>query len=51
MGIMTNNRIRHLPIMNGERLEGIISIGDIVKAQLEETEFENRYLKDYIRRQ
>jgi CBS domain-containing protein len=51
MGIMTNNRIRHLPIMNGERLEGIISIGDIVKAQLEETEFENRYLKDYIQRQ
>jgi CBS domain-containing protein len=51
MGIMTNNRIRHLPIMNGERLEGIISIGDVVKAQLEETEFENRYLKDYIQRQ
>jgi len=51
MGIMTHNRIRHLPIMNGERLEGIISIGDVVKAQLEETEFENRYLKDYIRRQ
>jgi CBS domain-containing protein len=51
MGIMTNNRIRRLPIMNGERLEGIISIGDVVKAQLEETEFENRYLKDYIQRQ
>lgn len=51
MGIMTNNRIRHLPIMAGERLEGIISIGDVVKAQLEETEFENRYLKDYIQRQ
>lgn len=51
MGIMTHNRIRHLPIMVGERLEGIISIGDVVKAQLEETEFENRYLKDYIQRQ
>lgn len=51
MGIMTNNRIRHLPIMDGGRLEGIISIGDVVKAQLEETEFENRYLKDYIQRQ
>src|SRR5262245_17880605 len=48
MGIMTNNRIRHLPIMEGDRLQGIISIGDLVKAQLEETEFENRYLKDYI---
>jgi CBS domain-containing protein len=51
MGIMTQNRIRHLPILTGERLEGIISIGDVVKAQLEETEFENRYLKDYIQRQ
>jgi len=51
MGIMTQNRIRHLPIMAGEHLEGIISIGDVVKAQLEETEFENRYLKDYIQRQ
>jgi CBS domain-containing protein len=51
MGIMTQNRIRHLPVMVGERIEGLISIGDVVKAQLEETEFENRYLKDYIQRQ
>jgi len=51
MGIMTHNHIRHLPIIAGERLEGMISIGDVVKAQLEETEFENRYLKDYIQRQ
>jgi CBS domain-containing protein len=51
MGIMTHNRIRHLPIMDGQRLEGLISIGDLVKAQLEETEFENRYLKEYIQRQ
>ena len=51
MGIMTQNRIRHLPIITGEKLEGVISIGDVVKAQLEEKEFENRYLKDYIERQ
>ena len=51
MGIMTHNRIRHLPIIANEKLEGLISIGDVVKAQLEETEFENRYLKDYIQRQ
>jgi CBS domain-containing protein len=51
MGIMTQNRIRHLPIMHGQHLEGLISIGDVVKAQLEETEFENRYLKEYIQRQ
>lgn len=51
MGIMTQNRIRHLPIMDGQHLEGLISIGDVVKAQLEETEYENRYLKEYIQRQ
>lgn len=48
MGIMTHNRIRHLPILDGERLAGMISIGDVVKAQLEAAEFENRYLRDYI---
>ena len=50
MGIMTHNRIRHLPILDGERLAGMISIGDVVKAQLEAAEFENRYLKDCIQR-
>lgn len=48
MGIMTHNRVRHLPIIVGTRLIGLISIGDVVKAQLEETEFENRYLREYI---
>jgi len=48
MGIMTQNRIRHLPIMDGERIVGMISIGDVVKATLDETEYENRYLKEYI---
>lgn len=48
MGIMTQNRIRHLPVMNGEELAGIVSIGDVVNAHLQETEFENRLLKDYI---
>jgi CBS domain-containing protein len=48
MGIMTQNRIRHLPIMDGEELAGIVSIGDVVNAHLQETEFENRLLKDYI---
>ncbi len=46
--IMTENRIRHVPIMEGAKLKGIISIGDVVKAQIEEKEVENRYLKDYI---
>ncbi len=48
MGIMTKNRIRHLPVLEGERLAGIISIGDVVSTQLQRTEFENRMLKDYI---
>jgi len=48
MGIMTKNRIRHLPIMEGEQLVGIVSIGDVVNAHVEETEFENRMLRDYI---
>jgi len=46
--IMTENRIRHVPILEGGELKGIISIGDAVKAQIKEKEVENRYLKDYI---
>lgn len=48
MGVMTKNRVRHLPVMEGGELVGIISIGDVVNAHLKETEFENRLLKDYI---
>lgn len=48
MGIMTNNRIRHLPIVENKKVIGMVSIGDIVKAQLEKTEYENHYLKEYI---
>ena len=48
MGIMTKNRIRHLPVMDGDELQGIISIGDVVNAHLREAEFENRMLRDYI---
>jgi CBS domain-containing protein len=48
MGVMTQNRIRHLPVMDGPKVAGIISIGDAVKACLEESEYENRYLKEYI---
>ncbi len=48
MGIVTKNRVRHLPIMDDDAVAGIISIGDLVKAGLEEAEYENRYLKEYI---
>jgi len=48
MGIMTKNRIRHLPILDEGNLAGIISIGDLVNAHFEEKIFENRTLRDYI---
>ena len=47
-GVMTENRIRHLPILEGDQLAGVISIGDVVRAMKSETEVENRYLRDYI---
>jgi CBS domain-containing protein len=48
MSLMTINRIRHIPIMDQGILAGMISIGDIVKAQLKNIKAENRYLTDYI---
>jgi CBS domain-containing protein len=45
---MTTNRFRHLPVMQGNKVVGIISIGDLVKSQLGNLKVENRYLKDYI---
>ncbi len=48
MGVMTKNRIRHIPILHNGMLYGMISIGDVVKAQLQSTEYENHYLKDYM---
>ncbi len=50
MGMMTKNRIRHLPILDEGNLVGIISIGDLVNAHLEERVIESRTLKDYIAR-
>jgi CBS domain-containing protein len=48
MGVMTSNRVRHLPVLDEGRLAGVVSIGDVVKVQLSEVEYENRMLKDYI---
>lgn len=48
MTIMTENRIRHVPIMEGKELKGLVSIGDVVKSQMKATHAENKYLKDYI---
>lgn len=46
--LMTNNRIRHLPVMEGEALLGVISIGDLVKGRIQESELEAEALKGYI---
>src|SRR5262245_7792382 len=48
MGVMTERRIRHLPVVERGQLVGIISIGDLVKAQHDELSRENHYLKSYI---
>jgi CBS domain-containing protein len=49
MALMTNKRIRHLPVLENEKLVGIISIGDIVKAVIEEKEFLIEHLAHYIK--
>lgn len=46
--VMTNNRIRHVPIVVDNRLIGLVSLGDIVKAQLQDLQVTNRYLQLYI---
>ena len=48
MRVMTERRIRHLPVLEGRNLVAIVSIGDVVKAQYEEKETEIRYLRDYL---
>lgn len=48
MRVMTQNRIRHLPIVTQGRLMGIVSIGDLVNACWNQAADENRHLKDYI---
>ena len=48
MDIMTVNKIRHIPIIEGENLIGIISIGDVVKRLIEKYNLENDYLKSWL---
>ncbi|MCM8854899.1 MAG: CBS domain-containing protein [Candidatus Thiodiazotropha sp. (ex Lucinoma kastoroae)] len=48
MAIMTDKRVRHLPVMQDEKLVGIISIGDLVKAIIEEQQFVIEQLVSYI---
>lgn len=48
MKMFTKNKIRHLPILEGEKLVGIISIGDVIHSLLDNVEMENKLLKDYM---
>jgi CBS domain-containing protein len=48
MQLMTEHRFRHLPIVDDTGLVGIVSIGDVVKARLRETESEAESLREYI---
>ena len=48
MEVMTRGRFRHLPVVRHGELLGIVSIGDVVKARLEETQHETEALKAYI---
>jgi CBS domain-containing protein len=48
MEVMTEHRIRHLPVLDNGELAGIVSIGDVVKHRVEALEDERRHLTDYI---
>jgi CBS domain-containing protein len=48
MALMTSRRIRHLPVVEADRLVGIISIGDVVKHRVAEVELEAMAMRDYI---
>ena len=48
MALMTNRRIRHLPVVDSGKVAGIVSIGDVVKFQSRQQSFEIQFLHDYI---
>ncbi len=48
MVLMTDRRIRHLPVLTDGEMVGLVSIGDVVKARLAQLEDERRHLEDYI---
>ena len=48
MEIISNNKIRHIPIMEEKKLLGMVSIGDVVNYIIDQYKEENQYLRDYI---
>jgi len=48
MALMTDRRIRHLPVVEGDDVVGLVSIGDLVKFQTKEQNFRIQYLTEYI---
>jgi CBS domain-containing protein len=46
MNLMTHHRVRHMPVLRGGKLVGIVSIGDVVKYRLEDLELETNVLRD-----
>lgn len=50
MKTMTERRVRHVPVVEGGRLVGIISIGDVVKHRIDQLEFERDQLDSYVHR-
>jgi len=48
LALMTDRRIRHLPVVGEGRVVGVVSIGDLVKYKTKEQEFQIGYLEDYI---
>lgn len=48
LGLITQRRIRHLPVVSGESLVGIVSIGDLVKYRMERIEAEASAMREYI---
>ena len=48
MGCMTERRVRHLPVLEDQKVMGMISIGDVIKAKIHELEYDSEAMRVYI---